>query len=60
MYLELGKLQEIDIPEKRDRLIMGCITPRQKAAVNDYCWENRISQSELVRSLVENFLEMKS
>jgi hypothetical protein len=31
--------------------------------VDNYCWQNRISQSELVRNLVENLLitsEMKT
>jgi hypothetical protein len=58
-----SKLQEIDMTEKRDALVIGCVTKRQKSAVDDYCWKNRISQSELVRNLVENLLitsEMKT
>ena len=46
--------------EKRDAMIAGLVTRRQKTAVDNYCWQNRISQSELVRNLVENLLELKT
>ena len=42
--------------EIRDAFVVSCVTKRQKIAVDTYCWQNRISQSALVRDLLENFL----
>jgi hypothetical protein len=44
-------------------MVVSCITKRQKVALDTYCWQNRISQSEIVRNMVENLLtnsEMKT
>jgi hypothetical protein len=49
--------------EIHDAQVVSCVSKRQKAALDMYCWQNRISQSALVRNLVENLLitsEMKT
>lgn len=49
--------------ERHDAMVVSCITKRQKAALDVYCWQNRVSQSEIVRNMVENLLttsEMKT
>jgi hypothetical protein len=42
--------------EKRDAFINACVTKRQKAALADFCWQNRITKSELVMALIDDFL----
>jgi len=41
-------------------MVVSCITKRQKAALDTYCWQKRISQSELVRNYVETLLQVKT
>ncbi|MDQ1262919.1 MAG: hypothetical protein QG575_2100 [Euryarchaeota archaeon] len=42
--------------ERRDSLVVSCITKRQKADLADFCWQNRITKSELVMTLIDDFL----
>ena len=42
--------------EKYDSRAICCISKQQKAALVEYCWQHRVSQSDLLRNCVENVL----
>ena len=42
--------------ERNNKKIIGCISERQRAEFDEYCWQNRTTHSAVLRNLVENLL----
>jgi len=56
VVLEVSDFRNCKTTERHDAMVVSCITKRQKAALDTYCWKNRIPQSILVRNYIETLI----